>query len=53
MGDDEEVMECYEFNERLDPSLDDGECIHCRKYLTLSCPHIDEFLDDLEDFEVD
>jgi hypothetical protein len=40
--------ECYEFNENLDPSKDDECCEHCRKYLTVQCKYIDEFLDDEE-----
>ncbi len=41
-------MECYEFNDTLDPSLDDDDCTHCRKNLTVQCEHIDEFIDDDE-----
>jgi hypothetical protein len=40
---------CYEFNRQLLPSWDDKHCSHCRHYLTARCPHIDEFLDDVED----
>ncbi|MCI4348803.1 MAG: hypothetical protein L3J93_01095 [Thermoplasmata archaeon] len=40
---------CYAFNPRLPRSLDDARCRHCRHYLTSACPHIDEFLDDVED----
>jgi hypothetical protein len=42
---------CYLFNPKLAPSQDDRHCSHCRMYLTARCPHIDEFLDDVEDFE--
>lgn len=41
--------ECYVFNPQLRPSLNDTHCSHCRFYLTARCPHIDEFLDDVED----
>ncbi len=41
--------ECYEFNRQLLPSWNDRYCEHCRHYLTARCPHIDEFLDDVED----
>lgn len=41
--------ECYEFNSRLLVSWNDRHCSHCRHYLTARCPHIDEFLDDVED----
>jgi hypothetical protein len=40
---------CYEFNRQLLPAWDDKHCSHCRHYLTARCPHIDEFLDDVED----
>ena len=40
---------CYVFNPKLLGSLDDTHCSHCRFYLTAQCPHIDEFLDDVED----
>ncbi|MCI4328232.1 MAG: hypothetical protein L3J86_01490 [Thermoplasmata archaeon] len=40
---------CYTFNASLQPTLDDTRCGHCRLYLTSRCPHIDEFLDDVED----
>jgi hypothetical protein len=42
---------CYEFNASLARGLDDTHCRHCRHYLTARCPHIDEFLDDVEDLE--
>lgn len=41
--------ECYEFNQLLLPGWNDRHCSHCRNYLTARCPHIDEFLDDVED----
>jgi hypothetical protein len=44
---------CYEFNGALARGLDDAHCRHCRHYLTARCPHIDEFLDDVEDLEPD
>ena len=40
---------CYEFNSLLRPPWNDRHCEHCRHYLTARCPHIDEFLDDVED----
>jgi hypothetical protein len=40
---------CYEFNKSLKPALDDTRCGHCRMYLTAQCPHIDDFMDDVED----
>lgn len=40
---------CYEFNTLLTRRLDDTRCGHCRHYLTARCPHIEEFLDDMED----
>jgi hypothetical protein len=40
---------CYEFNPQLRASWNDRHCSHCRHYLTARCPHIDEFLDDVED----
>lgn len=44
---------CYEFNGALARGMDDTHCRHCRHYLTARCPHIDEFLDDVEDLEPD
>ena len=44
---------CYQFNHALKASLDDKACGHCRLYLTASCPHIDEFIDDVEDLSPD
>ena len=40
---------CYEFNSRLLGTWNDHHCSHCRFYLTARCPHIDEFLDDVDD----
>jgi len=40
---------CYEFNSELENGANDRHCSHCRHYLTARCPHIDEFLDDVED----
>jgi hypothetical protein len=40
---------CYEFNPQLRAAWNDKHCAHCRHYLTARCPHIDEFLDDVED----
>jgi hypothetical protein len=42
---------CFEFNTLLPSHLDDAHCTHCRFYLTARCPHIDEFLDDVDDLE--
>ena len=44
---------CYTFNRTLRPTLDDTRCGHCAHYLTARCPHIDEFLDDVEDLTPD
>jgi hypothetical protein len=41
--------ECYEFDNRLGSSFNDKHCRHCRHYLTARCPHIDEFLEDVDD----
>ncbi len=40
---------CYEFNSMLRPAWNDRRCEHCRHYLTARCPHIEDFLDDVED----
>ncbi|MHB1434897.1 MAG: hypothetical protein ACYCPN_01050 [Thermoplasmata archaeon] len=40
---------CYAFNHRIPSKLDDRRCDHCRHYLTARCPHIEEFLDEVED----
>jgi len=50
--DDEEKFTnrpCYEFNARLGAAFNDKHCRHCRHYLTARCPHIEDFLDDVED----
>lgn len=39
-----EQFECYDFNVNLSTRFDDGLCEHCRKYLTINCPHIDTFI---------
>ena len=44
---------CYVFNTSLRSTMDDTRCSHCRYYLTARCPHIDEFLDDVEDLSPD
>ncbi|MCI4335004.1 MAG: hypothetical protein L3K04_05195 [Thermoplasmata archaeon] len=40
---------CYVFNPAFPTTSNDAHCSHCRHYLTSRCPHIDEFLDDVED----
>ena len=49
--DDEKFMNrpCYEFNARLGTSFNDRHCRHCQHYLTSRCPHIEDFLEDVED----
>lgn len=44
---------CYVFNPILKRNLDDTACEHCRFYLTPRCPHLDEFMEDLEDLTPD
>lgn len=44
---------CYVFNRSLPGAYDDKHCTHCRHYLTSRCPHIDEFLDDVEEMGSD
>ena len=44
---------CYVFNSALKTALDDKGCGHCRFYLTANCPHIDEFIDDVEELSPD
>jgi hypothetical protein len=41
-------MDCYEFHTKLLARFDDDLCEHCKKFLTLECPHIDEFVEDAE-----
>jgi hypothetical protein len=45
--------ECYEPDPTFDKALDDKCCVHCRKYLTTECQYIDDFMDDVEDYEPD
>lgn len=40
---------CYVFNPILKRNLDDTACEHCRFYLTSRCPHLEEFMEDLEE----
>ncbi|MDG6221043.1 MAG: hypothetical protein QCI38_06295 [Candidatus Thermoplasmatota archaeon] len=40
---------CYEFNSSLPENLDDDYCVHCKKYLTLQCEHLELFLDEVEE----
>ena len=40
----QEPMPCYEFNAALTTTQDDGQCVHCRKFLTLECPYITHFV---------
>lgn len=40
---------CFTFNRALPVAFDDKHCSHCQHYLTARCPHIDEFLEDVED----
>ena len=37
---------CFEFNAALDPERNDTRCVHCRKYLTIQCEYLDQFLED-------
>ena len=43
--------ECYEFNEKLKSQFDDDCCEHCRKYLTLQCEYLEDFMEEIVDFE--
>jgi len=36
----------YVLHGKLDSGLNDGSCQHCSKYLTVYCPHIDEFFEE-------
>ena len=45
--------DCYDFNERLDRSKDDKCCVHCNLYLTLACPHLKDFMDDIDGLDPD
>ena len=44
---------CYDFNPRLKSQLDDTSCYHCRHYLTTRCPHLDEFLERIDEMDGD
>lgn len=44
---------CYVFNPALRSGLNDARCSHCRHYLTSACPHIEEFLDDVDEMSPD
>jgi hypothetical protein len=41
--------ECYEFDERLKAQFDDSCCGHCRKYLTIQCEHLEDFMEKIDD----
>jgi hypothetical protein len=45
--------DCYVFNVRLDKDKDDRCCIHCKMYLTLQCPHLSDFMDDIDGLDPD
>jgi hypothetical protein len=40
---------CFVFNRSLPAAYDDKHCSHCQHYLTPRCPHIDEFIEDVEE----
>lgn len=40
---------CYVFNPILRKNMDDSACEHCRFYLTSRCPHLEEFMEDLDE----
>ncbi len=42
-------LPCYEFNDTLNRGLDDWRCVHCRKFLTVECPYIDEMVGEGDD----
>jgi|GEM_PF-6094396 hypothetical protein len=44
---------CYVFNNALRRELNDTDCSHCRHYLTYRCPHLDEFLDNVDELSPD
>jgi len=48
VGVDGEPLPCYEFNANLKPLVDDGVCEHCRKWLTVDCEIIDDFIGEEE-----
>lgn len=45
--------ECYVFNARLPRDKDDNCCVHCKLYLTLQCPHLDDFMDEVDSLDPD
>jgi len=45
---DGEPLACYDFNVNLRPLMDDGTCEHCRKWLTVECEIIDDFIGEEE-----
>ena len=44
-------QDCFEFNEKLDQEMDDGCCEHCSKFFTTRCQHLDEFMDEIDDYD--
>ena len=38
--------DCYDFNTSLGKGMNDTACEHCEKFMTLRCPHIDEFIEE-------
>jgi hypothetical protein len=44
---------CYVFNKRLERSKDDKCCVHCNLFLTLACPHLSDFMDDIDGLDPD
>jgi len=46
-------MPCYVFNTTFPPQKDDRRCRHCKLFLTVQCPHIDDMADDVDDMDPD
>ncbi|MFQ6106683.1 MAG: hypothetical protein ACE5QF_03735 [Thermoplasmata archaeon] len=44
-----ESCDDYTFHKALESEFDDGLCVHCSRFLTVHCPHIDEFMEEETD----
>ncbi|MCL4325993.1 MAG: hypothetical protein M1481_04125 [Candidatus Thermoplasmatota archaeon] len=45
--------ECYTFNKDLKSKFNDKRCEHCKFYLTMNCKYINDFIDEMEDMEIE
>lgn len=57
-SDEEETQDfcgrdCYVFNPKFPDSMNDDCCVHCKMFLTIQCPHLDDFMDEVDGLDPD